>query len=170
MSKSKPMSIELKAKLLIQGEYLLIGIIFLVVGILKLTGVFPSTSIVRFRIFNFVTILGSAWIITDFLWSTFSKKRRAKIDYIDKLLVLPAGLFIFGFDIYSFVTWNDGIMDWASLALGCVFCYLALVYIFQAIYHWFRPTKALLAAIAQDEQTALERAAQKEEEEKHDDA
>lgn len=157
MSKKEPMSIALKAKLLIQGEYLLIGLIFLVVGILKLTGVFPTNGYVRFRIFNFVTLLGSAWIMFDFLWSTFSKARRAKVDYIDKILVLPAGLAFYTFDLICLVRWNEGILPYSAIVMGSVFCYIACVYIFQAIYHWFKPTKALLAAIAEDEKTAEER-------------
>ena len=170
MSKKQPMSIALKAKLLIQGEYLLIGLIFLVVGILKLTNVFKTESIIRFRIFNFVTLLGSLWIMFDFLWSTFSKTRRAKIDYIDKILVLPAGLALYSFDLICLVRWSDGILPWSRFLMGSVFCYIAAVYIFQAVYHWFRPTKALLRAIAEDEQAFEERKAEEAKEEKHDDA
>ena len=180
MAKKEPMSIAMKGKLLIQGEYLLIGLVFLVLGILKLVGVFPTSSEVRFRIFNFVTVLGSTWIIIDFIWSTFSGKRRAKIDYIDKILVLPAGLCLLVFDIFSFVTWKDGIPDFASYAVGTIFVYIGVVYLFQAVYHWFRPTKALLAAIAEDEkaaeekrlaleQEALEEAKQKEEKKENKD-
>ena len=174
------MSIAMKGKLLIQGEYLLIGLVFLVLGILKLVGIFPTSSEVRFRIFNFVTVLGSTWIIIDFIWSTFSGKRRAKIDYIDKILVLPAGLCLLVFDIFSFATWTDGIPEFASYAVGVIFVYIGVVYLFQAIYHWFRPTKALLAAIAEDEkaaeekrlaleQEALEEAKQKEEKKENND-
>lgn len=174
MAKKEPMSIALKGKLIIQGEYLLIGLVFLVLGILKIIGIFPTSSEVRFRIFNFVTVLGGTWIIIDFLWSTFSGKRRAKIDYIDKILVLPAGICILVFDIFSFITWTDGIPEFAGYAIGVIFVYVGVVYLFQAIYHWFRPTKALLAAIAEDEkaaeekrlaleQEALEEAKQKEE-------
>lgn len=157
MSKKEPMSIALKGKLIIQGEYLLIGLVFLVIGILKVTGIFPTSSEVRFRIFNFVTILGSTWILIDFLWSSFSKKRRAKIDYLDKVLVLPAGLALMGFDIYSFITWNEGIPSFANFYIGGAFIFIGAIYLFQAIYHWFRPTKALLAAIAEDEKAAEER-------------
>ena len=157
MSKKEPMSIAMKGKLLIQGEYLLIGLVFLVLGILKLVGVFPTSSEVRFRIFNFVTVLGSTWIIIDFIWSTFSNKRRAKIDYIDKILVLPAGLCLLVFDIFSFITWKDGIPEFASYAVGAIFVYIGAIYLFQAVYHWFRPTKALLAAIAEDEKAAEEK-------------
>ena len=174
MSKKEPMSIALKSKLIIQGEYLLIGLVFLTLGILKVTDVFQTASEVRFRIFNFVTILGGTWILIDFFWSTFSKKRRAKVDYLDKVIILPASLALTTFDIYSFVTWNDGIPSFAGKAIGTIFIYIGVIYIFQAVYHWFRPTKALLAAIAEDEkaaeekrlaleQEALEEAKQKEE-------
>ena len=162
MSKKEPMSIALKGKLIIQGEYLLIGLVFLVIGILKVVGIFQTNSEVRFRIFNFVTILGSTWILIDFLWSSFSKKRREKIDYLDKILVLPAGLALMTFDIYSFVTWNEGIPSFASYAIGTVFIFIGVIYLFQAVYHWFRPTKALLNAIAEDEKAAEERRLEEE--------
>ena len=157
MSKKEPMSIAMKGKLLIQGEYLLIGLVFLVIGILKLTNIFQSTSEVRFRIFNFISTIGGLWLIFDFFWSTFSKKRRAKIDYMDKIIMIPSGLLLLTFDIYCFINWGDGIPSFAVYPMGTAFTYIGVAYIFFAIYHWFKPTKALLAAIAEDEKAFEER-------------
>ena len=139
-----------KAKLLLQGEYLLISIIFLVLGILKLAGVY-NTSTVRGHIFNFVTLVGGIWTVTDFCWSTFSKKRREKVTYLDKVLALPLGLYLIAYNLISIIIWNN-VSQWYQYGIGFVFIYAFLMFSFEAIYHWFYPTKALLDAVKEDEQ------------------
>ena len=64
-----------KYKLIYSGELLLIAVVFLVLGILKLTGVMTSKQ-PRIAIFNWITIFGGLWIITDLIWTLVSKKRR----------------------------------------------------------------------------------------------
>lgn len=162
MKEKKPLDPITKAKLLIQGEYLLISLVFLVMGILKLVGVFVSdpaetSADVRFKIFNFVTLLGGIWMLVDFIWSTVSPRRRFKVTYLDKVLGLPLALYIIPFDIISLVVWNwGGIPEWNRFGLGVFFIMVFLSYSFQAVYHWFFPTKALLAAVEADEQAKQE--------------
>ena len=64
----------------------------------------------------------------------FSKKRRKKNSLLDKVLVLPSGTFLIGYDLYVLITQDDGII---SYVMGGVFIYLAAVYLFEGIYHWF---------------------------------
>ncbi len=154
MKKEKKKLDELtKAKLLIQGEYLVISIIFLVLGILKLVGVY-GTNEIRGRIFNFVTLAGGLWTVTDFCWSTFSKKRREKVTYLDKVIALPLGLFLIPYNIISIVVWNN-VSQWYQYGIGFVFIYAFLMLSFEAVYHWFYPTKAFLEAIKDDEKEKI---------------
>ena len=158
MPKEKKLSPETKVKLILQGEYLIIGLLFLVLGILKLTDVLRATSEIRFKVFNFITLVGSLWIITDLIWFLASKKRQEKADLLDKVLILPAGLFLLVFDIISLINWNKGIgnifltPEWPRFGVGGVFVYIGAIYVFEAIYHWFRPSKTLLNAIKEDEE------------------
>lgn len=154
MSKKKPLDPLTKAKLLIQGEYLLISLIFLACGILKIFDILKSSEL-RAHIFNFVTLAGSLWVIADFLWCTISKKKRAKVTYLDKILALPLGLYLLVFDIISLIRWTN-VDDWYKYGISIAFFLIFLVYSFEAVYHWFYPTKMLLEAVEQDEAAKLD--------------
>ena len=164
MKKEKKKLDELtKAKLLIQGEYLVISIIFLVLGILKLVGVY-GTNEIRGRIFNFVTLIGGLWTVIDFCWSTFSKKRREKVTYLDKVLAFPLGLFLIVYNLISLIVWNN-VPQWYRYGIGFVFIYAFLMLSFEAVYHWFYPTKALLEVLKEEEEERNKESAEKEESE-----
>lgn len=172
MSKQKPMDPVKKANLLICGEMLLIAIVFLVLGILRITSVIKSSEI-RAHIFNIITTLGSTWVIIDFFWSTFSRKRHEKVTYLDKCLNFPMAIGILAFDIYCLIHWTDfanqEFLDSVfRIGISVIFLVIAINYIFQSVFHYFRPTKALLAAVAYDEEQkrlALEEVSKKNEEE-----
>lgn len=150
MSKKKPLDALTKAKLLIQGEYLVISLVFLVVGILKICGILNSSEI-RAHIFNIVTLCGATWIIFDFFWSTFSKKHREKVTYLDKCIMFPMGILVMGFDIYCLIKWNQFSPELYKYGVSSIFFALFALYCFQAIYHWFYPSKAVLACIEEEE-------------------
>ena len=122
----------------------------LVLGILKLTGVLSSNNFVKSAIFNIVTLLGATWIITDFIWGTFSKRRRGRICYLDKMLHLPLGIYLITFDILSLINWNKdtyfGILqnDWFKYGVSLALLYIAVDYTFEGIYHHFKPTPDML--------------------------
>jgi len=170
MSKAKPMDPVKKANLLISGEMILIAIAFLVLGFLRLFEVIKSSEI-RGHIFNIITAVGGAWVLTDFIWSTVSKKRREKVTYLDKCLNLVMSLAVLAFDIYCFIHWADFkneefMQGFFRIGISVVFFAIFTNYTFQGIYHYFKPTKQLLAAVAYDEEQkrlALEEAKNKEE-------
>lgn len=137
-----------KTKLLIQGEYILIALIFLVIGILKLVGIIDSNSTsTKAHIFNFITIAGGVWIIVDFVWVLLSKKRKAKNDILDKCLNLPIGIFLIVYDVICFVNWNTPNNELNRIGVSIVFFLVFASYGFQGVYHWFKPSKQVLQAV-----------------------
>ena len=132
-----------KAKLIYSGELLIFAIIFLVIAILRITGVMGGNQ-VRSAIFNWVTIFGGSWMIADCAWALFSKKRRPKVALIDKILHVPAGIYLVSFDIYCFVTHPDPASDVYRIGVPIVLFYLCACYIFESIYHFFKPIPGLL--------------------------
>lgn len=139
-----------KTKLIFLGEYILISLVFLVLIILKLTDVLKSDNFIKSTIFNIVTLLGGIWLISDFIWATFSKKRRPKISYLDKCLHLPIGIYLIIFDIISLINWNAsnyiGVSsyNWFKYGIVIVFIYIVIDYSFEGIYHYFYPIPEML--------------------------
>lgn len=139
-----------KTKLIYSGEFLLIAIVFLVLIILKLCDVIKSDNFIKSTIFNFVTLAGGIWLITDFIWASVSKKRRARICYLDKCLHLPIGIYLIVFDLISIINWKAssyiGInsYDWFKYGIVIVFSYIVLDYSFEGIYHYFYPIPEML--------------------------
>ena len=133
---------EKKVKLMYSGELLLFAIIFLVFGILKLTNVMKYNETRRI-IFNWITIFGGTWGIIDFIWGAVSKKRRQRICLLDKILLLPLSLFIITFDFISLLA-KPANEYFYSCSIGCAFMYVSAIYIFESIYHYYRPIPGLL--------------------------
>ena len=130
-----------KMKLIYSGELLLFAIIFLVVAILKLTGVMVYKEPRRI-IFNWITIFGALWGVIDFVWAIASKKRRARICLLDKILILPLVIFIETFDFISLIAKPEN-NNFYVISISCAFLYIAAIYLFQAIYHYFKPIPGL---------------------------
>ena len=91
-----------KTKLIYSGELLLFAVVFLVLGILILTHVIKLSKNYRY-IFTFLTLAGSLFIISDFVWLLCSKKRQKKNSIVDKALVLPVGVALLIIDRKSVV-------------------------------------------------------------------
>ena len=136
-----------KYKLIYSGELLFIATIFLVLGILKLTGVMTSKQ-PRMAIFNWITIVGGLWNIADFVWMLVSKKRRKKNCLLDKILNLPIALALIPFDIYFLINYPGP--EFFSIYVGSIFLYIFVNYAFQGIYHYFKPVPSLLIAYEED--------------------
>jgi len=156
-----------KAKLVYSGELIIIGIIFLVLGILKILGIMSSSDTSR-TIFNWITIFGGSWIIFDFFWSNFSSKRRQKVCLLDKYLGLPAGIYVIVIDILSF-TGNASQTTWKYFIAG-LFFYITVNYIFQGFFHYKHPTPELLRAVEEDRKVEEEKASQAVQEEQTQEA
>lgn len=137
-----------KVKLMLAVEYLVFVVVFAVLGILFLTGVIKVAEWKRYA-FTYVTLAGGVWICVDFFWTAFSPKRRAKNCLLDKILMFPVGLALLGWDIYAIANGCAESLPYAYV-IGGDFCYIAAVYLFQAIYHWFRPIPAVIEAALEE--------------------
>ena len=138
-----------KAKLIYSGELMIFAIAFLVIAILKFTLVIPYNEL-RHTILNWITVFGSTWVVIDFLWALLSKKRRPRISLVDKILHLPAGIYIFAFDLYCLIAKPTD-----PIVLQCCFpivlSYLALCYGFESVYHFYHPIPGLMDAVVEVE-------------------
>ena len=137
----KKMNVDKKAKKIYTLELLLFVAIFLVLGSLIAFGVIKPGGIFL-KIFTWVTLFGSSWLLADFLWTLLSKKRRAANSLLDKILVLPLFPYLVTIDIFSLVS-NFSRPDLHRVFVSILFFYIASVYLFQAIYHWKYPIPAL---------------------------
>ena len=150
MEKQK-MSIEKKTKLIYSGELLIFAILFLVLATLEVLAVIGKREIMMI-IFNWVTMFGGSWMIADFIWLMCSKKRQKKNSIIDKALLVPLGIYLITFDIICFCQLSFVDMAFRRLMMGIAFYYMGANYLFQAIYHWFKPVPSLLEAIQEEEE------------------
>ena len=126
-----------KIKLIYSGELLGFAILFLVFGILRITKVIGYNETRRI-VFNWITIFGGLWVIADFLWGLLSKKRRQRICLLDKVLALPLALFMETFDFISLIA-KPSNNNFYIYSIGAAFLYIAAIYTFQGIYHYFYP-------------------------------
>ena len=154
----KKLSEETKVKLIYCGELAIIALIVIVIGALKLAGVI-GTKPTRLLVYNIITTLGGVWVIVDLIWAIVSKKRRAKVCMMDKLMTLPVGLYLLVFDTICFIHKAQGLEPndlLVKLSVGIVLLYIGVIYIFQAIFHYFHPVPQMLEAIEEAKQAKLE--------------
>lgn len=145
--KKEKMPVEKKLKLIYSGELALFFLIFGVLGCLFVFGVITPADWKRYA-FTYVTLVGATWIIADFIWALASKKRRKKVCILDKALVLPVAPVLIAFDIYCIIHNCAETLPYRYF-IGFDLIYLSLVYLFQAIYHYFKPTKQMQDIIAE---------------------
>ena len=137
----KKLDKETKYKLVYSGELMLFAIIFLLFSIFKFTGVMAYKEGRRI-VFNWITLFGGTWVITDFIWAISSKKRQKRISLVDKCLALPLALFIITFDFISLIAKPED-PNFYQFMIGGAFAYVSAIYLFQAIYHFYRPIPGL---------------------------
>lgn len=156
-----------KAKLTYTIELLVFAILFAVLGILILVGVIPVKGTFR-KVLIYVSLLGSAWIIVDFFWTLFSQKRRKKNSLLDKILALPAGGSVLVMDILTFIQGFDKTIELHETFVGILFCYLALVYLIEAVYHWKKPVPLILEAAEEERKEKQEKEEEAKQENQED--
>jgi len=139
----KPLEELTKAKLIYSGEILLFSIAFIVLGTLELTGILHISDILL-NIFKYITTVGGCLVIGEFIWTLVSKKKKEKSCLLDKFLVIPVPLYLLTIDILIFAN-NVTVIDNREYFIAPVLLYLGLVYAFQAIYHYYFPTKEVYA-------------------------
>ena len=147
------MSKETRFKLFYSGELILIAIVFLVLGILELLKVIVLSD--NFQLFfRILTLVGASWLTFDFFFTLLNKKRRKNKGMLDKSLMLPLAIYLYSFDIAGFVVNRP--YEYYQIGVPMAFFYISCVYIFQGIYHFFRPTNEVLEALLEDEEILLE--------------
>ena len=165
--KSK-LSEETKAKLVYSGELVVIAIVAIVIGILKITNVRPYSQTGR-TIFNILTSGGAIFGVYNFISYFVSAKKREKTAFIDIITVLPITLFLIGFNIYCFINYwplaeadvTDQMKQLYQWLTGGFLLYAGATFMFQGIYHYYKPVPLLYRILEEAEQQA------KEEEEKN---
>ena len=153
-----------RIKMYLAIEYGIIVLVFATLGTLFLTEVIKVQEWKRYA-FTYVTLIGGAWIVTDFIWTLRSKKRRANSSLLDKCLILPVGLALIGFDIY-FITTGCAESPLYRYVIGTNLCMIALIYAFENAYHGYHPIPGIIEAALADEQKPEPKPEEKPEEEK----
>ena len=154
------MSIEKKNKLIYSGELILFSVVFLVIGVLELVKVIPLSE--RFQlIYKILTLVGATWMVIDFIWSLLSKKHRKSSPLMDKIMMLPLAVYLYSFDIAGFVYPRS--YEYYQIGVPMAFFYIACAYLFQGVYHYYKPIPALIEAI---EEEIKEKEAKEESQEK----
>ena len=140
----KKMDMLTKAKLIYSIELGVFAILFIVLSILRFVGLIGYNA-TRSLIFNWITVFGGSWIIADFFWAIFDKKRQKRIALIDKFIHLPAGIYLVAFDLYCLISKpsNDKIYQYG---IASILMYLGLCYTFEAIYHFKYPVPGIIEA------------------------
>ena len=144
----KKMDFETKAKLIYSVELGIFAVIFFVIAILKLVGVL-GTNTVRAAIFNWVTLFGGTWLLVDFFWAIFDKKRQKRIALIDKIIHAPAGAYLIAFDLFCLISKPNDPKVY-QYGVPIVLGYLGLCYTFEAIYHFKYPVPGIIDAVEQE--------------------
>ena len=144
-----------KAKLIYSIELGVFAVVFLVIAILKFVGVI-GVNATRLTVFNWITLFGGSWLVVDFLWALFDKKRQKRVALIDKCIHLPAGLYLVVFDLYCLIAKPAIDSTICRYATPIVLTYLGLCYAFEAIYHFKYPVPGLLDALEEKPSKAEE--------------
>lgn len=138
-----------KAKLIYSIELGIFAVIFLVLAVLRFTGVIPTHEL-RLKIFNWVTLFGGSWIVVDFFWALLDKKRQKRVAIIDKCIHLPAGLYLIAFDLYCLIAKPAIESPICQFGVPIVLAYLGICYAFEAIYHFKYPVPGIFDALEED--------------------
>ena len=159
----KKLTTEQKSILAYSIELIAFSIVFTILGVLKITNVIVHND-TRRLVFNYITLAGATFGIFDFIWFCFSKKRRARNFLPDKIAVLVLALFMICYDLICLLTTTTP--EFCNYMLGGALCYVGAIYMFQGIYHYFKPVPGYLEdirkAIAEDEANEAKKKAELE--------
>ncbi len=139
-----------KAKLIYTIELIVFSLIAIALGILFLLGIIKVLDWKKWA-FTIITLIGGCWAIIDFIWTIKSEKKRKKNSLLDKVLLLPSALALIVLDIISLInlikdnsfTGFNGV-NLFRYEIGVALLYVALVFIIEAIYHWYHPLPILI--------------------------
>lgn len=143
MAKKKKMNDLTKCKLIYSGELLFFALLAITLGVLFVIAIIKVSDWKKW-LFTIITLGGGIWAITDFVWTLKSEKKRKKNCLLDKIILLPNAAALIGLDIYALVnlikdnswTGNNGV-PFFQYVIGGALIYVGVVFLFEAIYHWF---------------------------------
>lgn len=139
-----------KAKLIYTIELIAFSLIAITLGILFLLGIIKVLDWKKWA-FTIITLIGGCWAVIDFIWTIKSEKKRKKNSLLDKILLLPSALTLIVLDIICLInlikdkdfTGFDNVNIF-KYEIGIALIYVAIVFIIEAIYHWYHPLPLLL--------------------------
>jgi hypothetical protein len=145
MTEKKKIDALTQAKLIYSGELGLFAVLFIVLGILRMVGIISPSGNFR-NVFLYITLVGGFLAIGNFVWSCVSPKHRKTVSRVDAALTLPIAVFLIVIDIIQLV---NGLTEQGlyNIYMGVIFVYFGLDYTYQAIYHWFKPSEAILEIV-----------------------
>lgn len=150
----KPLDDLTKAKLIYSGELVLFAIAALVIAILTFVGVIGMSE-TKVNWITWITLLGGSVLIVNTIWFFCSKKKREKGSWLDTLLVLPIPLTMIPLDIIHLSTKAIPDADYKYI-IPAVLLYVIVIYLIQAVYHWFRPLPLLIEAANEEDEEKKE--------------
>ena len=113
--------------------------------------------------FTLVTFFGGIWIFVDLIWTLKSPSKRKKNCLLDKIILIPNGLALIGLDTFALIklikdpSWtNIGDVNFFQYLIGSAILYVALVFLFEAIYHWYHVHPLVYEMIEEDEKKEQE--------------
>ena len=134
-----------KSKLIYTIELIAFSLVAITLGILFLLGIIKVLDWKKW-VFSIVTLIGGIWAIIDFIWTIKSEKKRKKNSLLDKILLLPSALTLIVLDIIclinliqnkDFTGFNN--INIFKYEIGIALLYVGVVFIIEAIYHWYHP-------------------------------
>ena len=126
------------------GELAIFSVVFAVISILILLEVIGIKDWKRYA-FTYVTLIGGIWPIADFIWMLASPKHRSHNSMVDKCLLLPVPLCLIPLDIWILVQGVPNVENNVfRFGIGIPLLYIAVAYLFECIYHYFKPIPMLL--------------------------
>ena len=130
-----------KTKLIYSGELIIIALILIVIGILQATGVM-NVSETFLHIFKFLAIAGGCYFLYDIITTFTNKRKREKACLVDKFTTIIIPPYTITISILLFAG-NEFVWQNPKYFITPLIFYIAAIYIFQGIYHWFFPLKIL---------------------------
>lgn len=164
-----------KYKLVYSGELLFFAILLVLLGFLFAFKVILVADWKKW-LFTILTLAGGVWVTIDFFWTLFSEKKRAKNCLLDKILLFPEGICLLICDIYALIrlfkdpSWtNIGEINFFQVEISLALFYVGLVYLFEAIYHYFVIHPMVYQMIEDEKKEEEEESKNEEKEEEKDD-
>ena len=146
-----------KTRIIILVEYLIISAVIYTLGILKFLDII-KTNFNRLLAYNIITTVFALYLLFEFFWYLFSKKKRAKDDAIDRILPVPGACYMLVFAILCYINDYKGVIDYhlVKYSVGAIMLYMATGSLTLGIYHFIKPGRQMLEAVEEEYEKKLQ--------------